>query len=217
MISLEFILNYSQYKHSSTDVLTLFFFTSSFASFFSHSLRNRCSNMCHIFSLLQLNTDRTSLRRKPQVITSVIQPFNENAFNFNKVNECEVLLRCQNQLSEDENSAPETVTFLVNNSPITKYHSLICPRLNDNLSQIITKESIEFAIDLITGLDDRSYRIGYNSLGAFSSVNHLHMHLIDVPEKMYVEDAVSLFEFHFFIQFFSQKNNNFNLLVNENV
>lgn len=105
-----------------------------------------------------------------------------------------MLLRCENQLPDDTSeskTARETITFLVNNSPITKYHSLICPRLTDNLSQIITKDCIAFAIDLITGLNDRSYRIGYNSLGAFSSVNHLHMHLIHVPEKMYVEDAVS--------------------------
>lgn len=100
-----------------------------------------------------------------------------------------MILKCQNLLNAS--STPEITTFLVNNSPITKYHSLICPRLTDNQPQIITKESIEFAIDLITGFNDRSYRIGYNSLGAFSSVNHLHMHLINVPEKMYVEDAVS--------------------------
>lgn len=85
-----------------------------------------------------------------------------------------------------------TTTFLVNNSPLTKYHSLICPRINESLPQILTKESIEFAIDAITGFNDRSYRIGYNSLGALASVNHLHMHLIHVPEKLYVEDAVSM-------------------------
>lgn len=147
--------------------------------------------MCVKFDLFQLNTERTSLRRKPQVITSVVQPFNENAFNFNKVSECEVLLRCQSQLNDEANSTQGTITFLVNNSPITKYHSLICPRLTENLLQVITKESIEFAIDLMTGLNDRCYRIGYNSLGAFSSLNHLHMHLIHVTEKMYVEDAVS--------------------------
>ncbi|XP_055303240.1 GDP-D-glucose phosphorylase 1 [Sitodiplosis mosellana] len=139
--------------------------------------------------ILTLNTDRTLLRRKPQVITSVVQPFNQNAFNFNKVDECEVLLRCQNQLNGDANSTHGITTFLVNNSPITKCHSLICPRLTENLSQSITKECIEFAIDLITGLEDHGYRIGYNSLGAFSSVNHLHLHLIHVTEKMYVEDA----------------------------
>ena len=161
------------------------------------------------FDLFQLNTDRTSLRRKPQVITSVVQPFNENVFNFNKVNECEVLLRCQNQLNDVAHSIHGTTTFLVNNSPITKYHSLICPRLTENLSQVITRECIEFAIDLMTGLNERSYRIGYNSLGAFSSVNHLHLHLIHVPEKMYVEDAVSKLLFSIYSLLVNHKRINF--------
>lgn len=106
------------------------------------------------------------------------------------MNQCEVLLQCQNQLNA--NPSPNgIVTILINNSPLTKYHSLICPRLSESLPQIITKDSIEFAIDFITGLNDRSYRIGYNSLGAFASVNHLHMHLMHVPEKLFIEDAVS--------------------------
>lgn len=137
-----------------------------------------------------MNTERSTLRRPPQAITSIVQPFNENAFNFNKVHDSEILFRCHDQLCTNPNANGST-TFLVNNSPLTKYHSLICPRLKENLPQIITKESIELAIDIITGLNNRSYRIGYNSLGAFASVNHLHMHLICVEEKLFVEDAVS--------------------------
>lgn len=131
------------------------------------------------------------------MITSIVQEFDDNAFNFKKVDECEVLLRCHDQL--DAGKSKNTygiVTFLVNNSPLTKYHSLICPRVNENLSQIMTKECIEFAIDLITGLDDRSYRLGYNSLGALASVNHLHLHLIHIPENLYIEDAVSMNKFY---------------------
>lgn len=137
------------------------------------------------------------MRRKPQIITSIVQPFNDDLFNFKKVKECEVLLRCQDRLDTD--STHGTVTFLVNDSPLTKFHALICPRLDDGLSQVMTKECIEFAIDLIAGFNDRCYRLGYNSLGAFASVNHLHLHLIHVEEKMYAEDAVS---YNNFIQIF---------------
>lgn len=139
---------------------------------------------------MKLNTDRYSLRRTPQTITSVVQPFNENQFNFKKVNEKEVILQCRSQLSTNS-SDDGVITLLINNSPLTKSHSLICPRVHEVLPQIITKECIEFAIDVIFGFNDRSYRIGYNSLGAFASVNHLHIHLFHVPEKLYVEDAVS--------------------------
>lgn len=137
-----------------------------------------------------MNTDRTTLRRKPQAITSVVQPFNENVFNFNKVNECEILFQYHNQLNGNV-AANDVTTFLINNSPLTKFHSLICPRKSENLPQILTQECIELAIDLLTGLNERSYRIGYNSLGAFASVNHLHLHLIWLTEKLFVEDAVS--------------------------
>lgn len=136
-----------------------------------------------------MNTERSALRRPPQPITSIVQPFDGNAFNFNKVHDCEILFKCHNQLSTNP-SANGLTTFLINNSPLTKYHSLICPRLKENLPQILTKECIELAIDIITGLNNRSYRIGYNSLGAFASVNHLHMHLICVEEKLFVEDVV---------------------------
>lgn len=106
-----------------------------------------------------------------------------------------MLVHCQTQIDSQsqlnfEPSENGITTFLINNSPLTKFHSLVCPRLNDGLPQIMTKECIELAIDLIAGLNDHSYRIGYNSLGAFSSVNHLHLHLIHVTENLYVEDAV---------------------------
>lgn len=133
------------------------------------------------------------MRRPPQTITSIVQPFDETAFNFNKVHECEHLLKCHSQLSTQPRATGLT-TLLINNSPLTKYHTLICPRLNENLPQIITKECIELAIDMVTGLNNRSYRIGYNSMGAFASVNHLHMHLVCVEEKLFVEDAVSAAE-----------------------
>lgn len=142
---------------------------------------------CSFFPL-QLNTERSSMRRPPQIITSIAQPFNGNAFNFNNVQECEILFHCHDELITENGRT----TFLINNSPLTKYHSLICPRLKENLPQILTKECIELAIDILMGLNNRSYRIGYNSLGAFSSVNHLHMHLICVEQKLFVEDAVNV-------------------------
>lgn len=136
------------------------------------------------------------LRRKPQTITSIVQPFDESLFNFTKASKSEVLLQCQSQLGSTESGI---TTFLINNSPLTKFHSLICPRLGDKLSQIITKESVEFAIDLLTGLNDRCYRIGYNSLCALASVNHLHLHLMHLPEKIFIEDVVCAKIFHFII------------------
>lgn len=91
----------------------------------------------------------------------------------------------------NEQTKENSITFLINNSPLTKYHSLICPNVTENLPQILTLNSIRFATDVIMGINDRNYRIGFNSLGAFASVNHLHFHLIWIEEQLYVETAVS--------------------------
>lgn len=132
-----------------------------------------------------MNKDRSELRRKPQKIQSVKPNFNENEFHFNKADSNEVLF---NILSEDSR-----ITFLINNSPLTKFHSLIVPDMIKNQSQIIDKYCIKFGIHLMFLLNQRAFRIGYNSPGALASVNHLHMHLLYIEEILFVESVVSIF------------------------
>uniref|UniRef100_A0A1B0DFM8 GDP-D-glucose phosphorylase 1 n=1 Tax=Phlebotomus papatasi TaxID=29031 RepID=A0A1B0DFM8_PHLPP len=129
----------------------------------------------------ELNEQRTQLRRKPQNIFSLAPEFNPDAFNFNKVDAEEVLfgLKYQDTL----------ISFLINNSPLTRNHCLICPDLEKNQSQILTQGCIEFSLDLLRKLGNRFYRIGYNSPGALASVNHLHLHLMLIERELYVESA----------------------------
>jgi GDP-D-glucose phosphorylase len=124
------------------------------------------------------------MRRKPQTIDSITPAFDEYAFNFTKVNENEYLF---NVILKDM-----TVSFLINQSPLTPYHSLICPNLMEKHPQILTLDSIKIAMQLMLGFDDRKYRIGFNSPGALASVNHLHMHLIVIEEQLCIEKAVSI-------------------------
>ena len=119
------------------------------------------------------------------MIKSIRPEFNGEVFNFNKVDSREILFECQDDINE------LLTTFLINNSPLTKYHSLICPNLRANQAQILSEEAIRCAVDILTGFEDRSYRIGYNSPGALASVNHMHLHLMFVEERLYVEVAVS--------------------------
>lgn len=139
---------------------------------------------------MQLNIERSTKRRQPQQISSIVQPFDANTFNFNKVNESEILIKCNYRL-HNQHETDGIITFLINNSPLTKYHSLICPNLNGNLSQILTKQSICLAIDVLQSFNDKYYRIGYNSLGAFASVNHLHLHLMYIETDLFIENVVS--------------------------
>lgn len=105
------------------------------------------------------------------------------AFNFNKIGRDELLF-------EIGYKGNHSVSFIVNSSPLTPAHCLVCPDLRDNKSQVLTSEAIEFALDLLKKLGRRRFRIGFNSPGALASVNHLHLHLVDVPESLFVEECV---------------------------
>lgn len=114
----------------------------------------------------------------------MIPSFNENEFNFNKINHNEILFNVQMV------QRAATVTFVINNSPLTKYHTLLVPRLKENLPQLLTRESMCFAIELLHNLNDNHFRIGYNSPGALASVNHLHLHLLYIEQHLFIEDVV---------------------------
>ncbi|KAG4073860.1 hypothetical protein HA402_014065 [Bradysia odoriphaga] len=121
--------------------------------------------------IVELNSERATLRRAPQSASSVTPAFKETAFNFNKVNPQEILFEYKHPCIE------ALVTCMVNASPLTKFHTLICPDLKDNKPQILTTEAITVALDLLGDFDDENFWIGFNSPGALASVNHLHLHL----------------------------------------
>jgi GDP-D-glucose phosphorylase len=128
-----------------------------------------------------LNRDRTSKRRKAERFYSITPSFDYDKFNFTKIDQREILFERYN------------ATFLINNSPLTKYHILIVPELQACHPQIITEECISLAINIISSCDERGIRIGYNSPGALASVNHLHVHLIYVEHELFLEHVVSVF------------------------
>lgn len=111
--------------------------------------------------------------------------FDEEKFNFKKVAEQEILLKLQ---FEDDTD----ITFIINKSPLTLYHTLICPNVEKGLAQRITLNSLRFCVDFLLSIEqNRYFRIGYNSPGALASVNHLHLHLMFVDKELYVDRVVS--------------------------
>lgn len=109
--------------------------------------------------------------------------FNKNEFNFNKIDAREILLEITIQ--------DVLVSFLINNSPLTKYHLLIVPDVKANLPQIMNEKCLQIALEIIRSTEDNYFRIGYNSPGALASVNHLHVHLLYIEKDLYLEDCVS--------------------------
>ncbi|KAL3525520.1 hypothetical protein ACH5RR_013892 [Cinchona calisaya] len=134
--------------------------------------------------IAQLNEGRHLKKRPTEFrIDQVLQPFDENKFNFTKVGQEEVLFRFES--SDDDKSrffssypldiwstSPSVVA--INVSPIEYGHVLLIPRVVDRLPQRIDRESFLLALYFAKEAADPFLRVGYNSLGAFATINHLH-------------------------------------------
>ena len=59
-------------------------------------------------------------------------------------------------------------------SPIEYGHVLLIPRILDCLPQRIDRESFLLALHMAAEAGNPYFRLGYNSLGAFATINHLH-------------------------------------------
>ncbi|XP_073840895.1 GDP-D-glucose phosphorylase 1 [Musca autumnalis] len=130
----------------------------------------------------ELNPERTALRRPPQTILSLEPQFNEDKFNFKKVKPEECLMHVDYEGSK--------MSIIINNSPLTRYHTLICPDVHSSLPQRICEKALQFCVDFLESLienGERNFRIGYNSPGALASVNHLHLHLMFIVKDLYID------------------------------
>ncbi|XP_071493903.1 GDP-D-glucose phosphorylase 1-like [Diadema antillarum] len=157
----------------------------------------------------QLNIKRATDRRVPQEIKSTKQPFKPQEFNFNKVKPHEILMELshegsnptslQNGISHEANGTHteggqctnndrvEKVQVIINISPLEYGNVLLVPRPELCQPQIATLEMIQIGVETLLLSSSRSYRIGYNSLCAFASVNHLHMHAYYVDHRLPIE------------------------------
>lgn len=135
---------------------------------------------------VQLNEMRFSKRRQPQRMSSVCQPFDPEKFNFNKVQTKEVLFQLcpkQRSVSDDQH------LIIINASPLEYGHSLIVPSVNACLPQVLTEESILLALEISLLSNHRGFHVGFNSLCAQASVNHLHFHTWYSEYSSYLETA----------------------------
>ncbi|KAJ3683117.1 hypothetical protein LUZ60_013344 [Juncus effusus] len=129
-------------------------------------------------------------------IDQVLQPFNKEKFNFTKVGQEEVIFQfeesnsSQNQYNATapiDSSSPNII--LINVSPIGYGHVLLIPHLLDCLSQRIDRDSFYVAICVAREARSPFFRVGYNSLGGFATINHLHFQAYYLEEEFPVEKA----------------------------
>ncbi|PKA54539.1 GDP-L-galactose phosphorylase 1 [Apostasia shenzhenica] len=131
----------------------------------------------------QLNEGRHLKKRPTEFrVDRVLQPFDPSKFNFTKVGQEEVLFRFE--AGEDDKScffgiasvdgiiSPNVVA--INVSPIEYGHVLLIPRVLECLPQRIDPDSFLLALHMAAEAGNPYFRLGYNSLGAFATINHLH-------------------------------------------
>ncbi|XP_072291961.1 GDP-D-glucose phosphorylase 1 [Eucyclogobius newberryi] len=131
----------------------------------------------------QLNIQRGVERRKPQEILSIRQEFNDKQFNFNKINPEEII--CEMTKSAE----PGKMLVLVNISPLEFGHCLFVPDPLQRSPQVLTKFAVKVGIESVFLSSDPGFRVGFNSLGAFASVNHLHLHGYYLNHELALESA----------------------------
>lgn len=128
------------------------------------------------FGLVAEHEPTLFAKKRPATIPSNVrldQPFNPEKFNFNKAKEEEVLLRVQFDPHEDG-----IHNIFVNVSPLMYGHGLLIPWARCCFPQRLTPEAVGLAISLLRQSVGCEFCVGFNSLGAFSSVNHLHLHIL---------------------------------------
>ncbi|CAK7324593.1 unnamed protein product [Dovyalis caffra] len=148
--------------------------------------------------IAQLNEGRHLKKRPTEFrVDKVLQPFDGNKFNFTKVGQDEVLF--QFGASEDgdvqflpdapidaENS-PSMVA--INVSPIEYGHVLLIPHVLNCLPQRIDRDSFLLALYMAAEAGNPYFRLGYNSLGAFATINHLHFQAYYLAVPFPIEKA----------------------------
>jgi diadenosine tetraphosphate (Ap4A) HIT family hydrolase len=124
------------------------------------------------------------LRNSQRPMTSIQAPFEAAAFNFNKpFIQQEVLWSGQLQ--------GQHFDLYYNKYPFVDLHCLLVPERERGLPQYHRREMHDFLWRLVQQLAQGlpGVRVGYNALGAFASVNHLHYQLFVRERPLPLEDA----------------------------
>eukprot|EP00195_Chlamydomonas_chlamydogama_P015596 CAMPEP_0202902956 /NCGR_PEP_ID=MMETSP1392-20130828/19646_1 /ASSEMBLY_ACC=CAM_ASM_000868 /TAXON_ID=225041 /ORGANISM="Chlamydomonas chlamydogama, Strain SAG 11-48b" /LENGTH=481 /DNA_ID=CAMNT_0049589861 /DNA_START=532 /DNA_END=1977 /DNA_ORIENTATION=- len=133
--------------------------------------------------IAQLNEGRATKKRPTEFrVDQVCQPFDETKFNFKKAFMREVLFQFEPsraadghaQLQDAVASGPNPNLVLINVSPIEYGHVLLVPRVMDNIPQLVDTYTVQLALHFAKEADNPYFRVGYNSLGAYATINHLH-------------------------------------------
>jgi len=144
----------------------------------------------------------------------IFQLFDENKFNFTKVKPEEILFyvdleneevisteeKQKRDAEEGEEALEKEISedylhpVIINARPVAPYHLLIPLSIDEGLPQVISLDLINLLLQVFVLSKNPNLRICYNSLGAASSVNHLHFQTIYTDKLMLGSDKLPIEE-----------------------
>ncbi|PKA59142.1 GDP-L-galactose phosphorylase 1 [Apostasia shenzhenica] len=133
--------------------------------------------------ILRLIKDR-DLKKRPSELRNdkVLQPFDDKKFNFTKIAQQEVIFRFEesescmnNYLGTSSMFDPGSLNIIaINVSPIGHGHVLLLPHILKRSPQKMDREGLLLSLYMSREASSPYFRVIYNSLGAFATINHLH-------------------------------------------
>jgi len=134
----------------------------------------------------EMQQNRAVNRRPPQYMTDVVQQFDDEKFNFTKIDKDKELIFLLRRINDDRKDEDAVI---INVSPVNEYHSLLLPQSSLKLPQVLTEYSLILALETAFMCSDEDLRLCFNSLCAYASVNHLHWHIIYLREHLFIQSA----------------------------
>ena len=124
---------------------------------------------------------RTAARSVP----SIDVPFNENAFHYDEA-------LCARESFWAGPLLGKNVSLLYNKYPFARLHALLIPEPARKQRQYLDRENHAWAWETTRALAEGlpGFGMGYNSLGTFASVNHLHFQTFVEPRGMPVSSPI---------------------------
>ena len=154
-------------------------------------------------AITQFNPEHLKNKRpsgmSPKADLRVVKDFDHSLFNFTKAKESEIVLKVKldpnnpddlpsvvwsaaaegehgSHSSEAQDQQEHIHPFFANISPIMGGHGLFVPQLTSCLPQVMTTAHLTLALRVMALAQRRDFHLGFNSLAAWASVNHLHFH-----------------------------------------
>ncbi|CAK8675527.1 unnamed protein product [Clavelina lepadiformis] len=136
-----------------------------------------------------LNTERYFKKRKRVTVESMNAPFSNEQFNFTKVKLGEILFNLVpgGDTAAYNSSSNGSHKVIINVCPIDYGHILLAPDMQECLPQKMTLSSLLLMFDVIELSAHPGFRIGFNTLHAWASVNHLHYHAMYFNYPIFID------------------------------